>query len=291
MSTKSGDFSNYKDGALAHGDQSLAVVELPLSSISPNPWQPRKLFDEETITALANSIAEIGLLQPVLVRPSRVQGLDTAPHYELVAGERRWRAHKLLGKGTIKATVKEMTDGESAVAALVENVDREDLAAYEIALSIREIEKQFQTRKNVAHALGMQRSDLYRYLAFFQLPSFILDDLEKNPRLLGRDGASQIVTTLKAHGTPAIEALLKAWASVKAGEIDQSKVSQVVEAALRRGSTVNADRDVKKLYVGREEAIRITRDKSRLTYDIKVAALSAEKETELMKFVEKLLLD
>ena len=124
-------------GALAAAQQRIvelekagAPSEAPVADIVPNPWQPRQLFNEAKLTQLAESIREAGLVQPIVVRRA-------ATGYQIVAGERRWRAHKMIGKDTIKVVIIEISDEEMAMLALVENVAREDLSDYEVARSIR----------------------------------------------------------------------------------------------------------------------------------------------------------
>src|SRR5471030_2201255 len=132
---------------------------LQVAGILPNPWQPRRVFNEAKLTELAESIREVGLMQPIVVRR---MGDD----YQIVAGERRWRSHKMLGIDAIKAVVVECSDADMAVLALVENVSREDLSDYEVATSMRQTEKEFPDRKRMAEALGMSRSGLYQFLSF-----------------------------------------------------------------------------------------------------------------------------
>jgi ParB family chromosome partitioning protein len=271
-------------------------TEIPLNLIDPNPWQPRTYFDPQEILELASSISEIGLVQPVIVR--RVQSLDTVfsqkgvqpldTRYQLIAGERRLRAHKELGRSTIQAIITKAADDEMAMMALAENLDRADLAEYEISKAIRRAEKEFPNRKQMAKALGMERSDLYRFLAFDELPDFMKSDLEIDPRLLGRAAAAQVVSLIKSHGTIATDQLDDHWGKVKDGHLDQTKLAASVEASIL-GRTVRTDRDIKKLFIGKEQAGSITRDASSLTVRIKAAALSEAKETRLREFVQKLL--
>lgn len=272
-------------------------TEIAIELIDPNPWQPRTFFDPKEIADLAASIAEVGLIQPVIVR--RVQTLDTEPkrggvqsldtRYQLVAGERRLRAHREIGRGTIKAIVIDAADDELAVMALAENLDRADLADYEISKAIRRAEKEFPNRKHMAKAIGIERSDLYRYLAFDSLPEFIKGDLDSTPQLLSRFAAEQVASIIKVRGTQAIEVLTDLWKRVKEGNLDQTKLADSVNSALTRGHTVRTDRDIKKLFVGKEQAGSITRDASSLTIKIKSAVLRAEQETRLREFVEALL--
>ena len=267
----------------AQGSSSMIEVD----QIKPNPWQPRRVFREDEILKLAESIADVGLIQPVVVR--RVQNLDTA--FELVAGERRLRAHRHLAKGEIKAVIIEVPDEDMAAMALAENIDREDLSAYEIAIALQNAESAFPNRKELAKSLGMQRSDLYRYMAFFQLPEFIRKDLDENPSMLGRDAAEGIAAVLKKHGGNAGEAVSRIWTRFKAGDIDQGKFAGAVEALIVRGNTIRTDRDIKKLFVGKEQAGSITRDASSLTIKIRTAAISHDQESRLRMYVQQLLVD
>ncbi|MGH9185694.1 MAG: ParB/RepB/Spo0J family partition protein, partial [Acidimicrobiales bacterium] len=114
-----------------------ALVDLPLSSIAPNRNQPRRAFDEETLGALTASIRELGILQPVLVRP-----IDD-DRYELIAGERRWRAAKRAGLQSIPAIVREVADPASLEQALVENLHRDDLNSLEEAAAYQQLIEDF----------------------------------------------------------------------------------------------------------------------------------------------------
>ena len=127
------------------------VVRLPLASIRPNPRQPRKRFAEESLKELADSIREKGLLQPLLVRP---QG----DGYELVAGERRYRAALMAGLQEVPAVVKDLTDREALELALVENLQREDLSPVEEARGYQALLEMGLTQEEVARRVGKARS-------------------------------------------------------------------------------------------------------------------------------------
>ena len=145
----------------AHG---TALTELPVTSVRPNPDQPRDHFDEETLTALAASIREIGVLQPVLVR----QAEDG--QYELIAGERRLRAAKRAGLTTIPAIVKTADRTASIEQALVENLHRQDLNALEEAAAYSQlIEDLGLTHEQVASRVGKSRVSITNSLRLFQL--------------------------------------------------------------------------------------------------------------------------
>lgn len=292
------EMAAYEDkiAALEERIKDLQSTAIRMDVITPNPWQPRRRFDPSELEKLANSIASVGLMQPIVIR--RVQPLDTTnsaesvqpldTQYQIVAGERRYRAHKILGLSEIKAIVVEASDEDMAVLALTENVDREDLSDFEVALALKRAEKDFPNRKRMAGALGMQRSDLYRYLDYFKLPKFALDDLEINPLLLSRRFASELQSVLAEHGDAATESFKNLWPRVKSGDLDQGKIAPTIESILARGIAPKTNRDIKKLFIGKEQAGSITRDASTFAIKIRAAALTREKEAELRAFVEKL---
>jgi ParB family chromosome partitioning protein len=145
--------------------QSTALQEIPVSDIRPNPNQPRAYFDEEALVSLTASIRELGILQPVLVRPA------TEGHFELIAGERRWRAAKRAGLQTVPALVRTVEDAGALEQALVENLHREDLNALEEAAAYQQLMEDFQlTQEQVALRVGKSRSAITNTLRLFQLP-------------------------------------------------------------------------------------------------------------------------
>jgi ParB family transcriptional regulator, chromosome partitioning protein len=150
--------------ATATPTATVGLLELPLEVIRPNPRQPRTEFGEESLAALAASIREVGVLQPVVVRPR-------AGGYELVAGERRLRASRLAGLTTIPAVVREGADAESLREALIENIHREDLAPLELAAAFQELLDQAgATPDSVAERLGYSRAHVANTVRLLSLP-------------------------------------------------------------------------------------------------------------------------
>jgi ParB family chromosome partitioning protein len=140
------------------------LVEIPVSAISPNPRQPRVDFDDEGLAALARSIQEVGVLQPVVVRARDGR-------YELVAGERRVRAARLAGLATMPAIVREGDDAESLREALIENIHRQDLAPLELAAAFQELlEELGVTQETMAERLGYSRSHVANTIRLLSLP-------------------------------------------------------------------------------------------------------------------------
>lgn len=149
-------------------EQSSVLREITTSQIVVNPFQPRRHFDEETLAGLTASIREIGMLQPVLLRPA---GDD---RYELIAGERRWRAAKRAGLQTIPAVVKDTADDASLEQALVENLHREDLNPLEEAAAYQQLLEDFGlSHDDVSRRVGKSRSTITNTLRLFKLPPAI----------------------------------------------------------------------------------------------------------------------
>ena len=143
------------------------VDEIPIAEIHPNPNQPRKDFDEETLQELADSIHELGIIQPVTLRKDK-------DGYLIISGERRWRASKMAGLKSIPAYVREVDDENLNTMAIVENIQREDLNALEIALGMQQlIEECSMTQETLAQKIGKKRSSVANYLRLLKLPEEI----------------------------------------------------------------------------------------------------------------------
>jgi ParB family transcriptional regulator, chromosome partitioning protein len=149
-----------------------APPELPIDEIQPNPDQPRRRFDEQELARLAESIGRHGVLQPVVVRV-RDGG------YELVVGERRWRAARLAGRRTLPAVVKDVASPDLLELALVENVQRHDLNPIELALAFRTLVDGGATQEQVGERLGLDRSTVANHLRMLELPRELQADVEE----------------------------------------------------------------------------------------------------------------
>lgn len=167
--------------------------EIPVGAITPNPYQPRREIDPTHVAELANSIASEGLLQPIVVRPLK------GGQFELIAGERRWRAHQKLGLKTIAARVMEASDTSSAVISLIENLQREGLNPIEEALGYASLMKDFDlTQEAVSDRIGRPRTSIANTLRLLALDREIQGYLAKGMLstghakvLLGVDEPSQ----------------------------------------------------------------------------------------------------
>jgi ParB family chromosome partitioning protein len=153
------------------GDRSSSLREVPIGSIVPNPRQPRVNFDDETMASLTASIKELGILQPVLVRQV---GSAAADEYELIAGERRWRAARRAGLQSIPVLVQTADETHSLEQALVENLHRQDLNVLEEAAAYHQLIEEFgYTHEQVATRVGKSRTAVTNILRLLQLPTAV----------------------------------------------------------------------------------------------------------------------
>lgn len=296
-----------------------ASFPIPVDQVRRNPWQPRIKFDPLKLTELAESIKEIGQLQPILVR-KKLTASGELDYYELIAGERRWRAHQQNGMSEILAVVTKASDADMAIMALAENISRDDLDDYEIAKSVRMAEKEFKKRSHLAEALGISRGNMYRFFAFGDLPEFITNDLEEEPGLLGGNAANDIAKVLKKCRESSQEEVARAeklaqdfWKQLKAGSLDQGKFAVVLEGALQQrevsstapgasastgaeagaggAGAVTANRDIRKVFAGKAQAGSITKDAANFTVKLKSTLVTPAKEARIRQLIEELFAD
>jgi len=208
--------------------QDLRMV--PLELIAPNPKQPRRVFDDAALQALADSLRERGVLQPVLVRP--VAGGS----YELVAGERRWRAAKIAGMDTIPALVRERGDAEALEAALIENMVREDLNPVEEARACAAlVEELGLTRETVGLRVGRSRVAVSNLLRLLDLPDEVLELLERGELSEGHGRAVLLATDHADRRRLARSAVADGW-SVRVLEERARQANAPPAAPTARGS-------------------------------------------------------
>jgi len=156
---------------IAEKSEQEEIKSIPVGDIVPNPYQPRTVFDEERIEELCLTIKEHGIIQPIVVR-------QRDGHFELIAGERRWRATRKLGLETIPAIVKDFSDSQAASIALIENLQREGLTAIEEAIAYQKlIDLHELTQESLAQKLGKGQSTIANKLRLLHLPQTIQDFL------------------------------------------------------------------------------------------------------------------
>ena len=155
------------------------ILEIPIDELRPNPYQPRKTFDEEALRELADSIMEHGVFQPIIVKRS-IKG------YEIIAGERRFRASKMAGKSTIPAIVRDFSDEEMMEIALLENLQREDLNAIEEAMAYKTLQERLGlTQEELAKKVGKSRSHVTNMLGLLRLPEEVKELVTENKLTMG----------------------------------------------------------------------------------------------------------
>ncbi len=221
------------------------VLLLPLDAIRPNADQPRREFSEEALADLAQSIKDQGVLQPVLVRPVKAPG---GVDYEIVAGERRWRASRLAGLTEIPALIKDVDDEQSLALALIENLQREDLNPIEQANGMKQLMDRFGLKQEVlAEKVGKSRSAVANTLRLLQLPLAMQEDIGSglvsagHARALlsvGDDAARQtLLARIKDQGLSVREAEDMAGHWKRTGELPERALSPVEPAAGQGGSS------------------------------------------------------
>jgi len=198
---------------------------VPLELIDVNQYQPRHHFDEEALASLAASIAEFGVLQPVVVRP-----VEDGDRFELIAGERRWRASKRVGLSKIPAIIRTADDQTSLVQAVVENIHRQDLNPLEEAAAYRQLLEDFGvTHEELAERLGKGRTTITNTLRLLQLPVEV-----SRPLVEGRLSAGHARALLNCPDR-------KLQASLVRQIVDEGLSVRAVEDAVRRAQVDDGD--------------------------------------------------
>lgn len=193
--------------------------EVRLDEISPNPYQPRKEFDEQKLAELADSIREHGLIQPLVVRP-------VGDRFQLIAGERRWRASRMAGLVTVPVVVYEVDDQGLMEMALVENLQREDLNPLEAALAYRRLLEEFKfTQEDVAARVGKSRSAVSNTLRLLTLPEPVQAAVSSGELSEGHARA------LLGLNDP--REVLRVWQQVKAQGLSVRATEQIVRRIVR----------------------------------------------------------
>jgi ParB family transcriptional regulator, chromosome partitioning protein len=218
-------------------DGGAELRELHVDLVAPNPDQPRKRFDDEALQALADSVKERGVLQPVLVRP-RPGG-----SYEIVAGERRWRAARLAGLETLPALVQQRDDAQSLEDALIENMAREDLNPIEAARAVAGlVEELGLTREEVGRRVGRSRVAVSNLLRLLDLPDEALAMVEDGSLTEGHGRALLLADDHADRRSIARAAVQGGW-SVRVVEQRAREANAPARAATRGRAAVHPDQE------------------------------------------------
>ena len=208
--------------ALKEGE---APVMVKITKIEPNREQPRKNFDEDALLELADSIKQFGLLQPILVQ-------DRKTYYEIIAGERRWRASKLAGLKEVPVIIRNYTEQEIVEISLIENIQREDLNAVEIALAYQHLLDQYElTQERLSERIGKNRTTIANYLRLLKLPAPIQMALQNKQLDMGHARA------LISLGDPKLQ--VKIFEEIQEHGYSVRKVEEIVKS-LSEGEAVKS---------------------------------------------------
>lgn len=240
-------------------EASGALRELPMTSVRPNPYQPRTRMDEAELTDLANSMAASGLLQPILVRPH-----DGG--FELIAGERRWRAAERLGWPRIPAVVKEVDDRTLLTLALIENLQRDDLSPIDEASGYRRLGEEFHLgHSEIARAVGRDRSTVANLLRLLQLPSDVQAMVHEKRLSAGHARALLGLSDAERQSALAAEAVEQGWSvrEIESAVAGKRGTRRPARPAAGEPATRGVAADVKRV----EDALR-----KRLGTDVRVTA-------------------
>ena len=235
---------------------SSTINEIPLDQIEPNANQPRSLFDDDKLQELASSIREIGIIQPITLR-------QTAENrFQIIAGERRWRASQMAGLKTIPAYIRTINDQDVMEMALVENIQREDLNPIEIALAYEHlIESTGMTQDRISERVGKSRSAITNYLRLLKLPAQVQISLQKKEIDMGHARA------LLSLDSPSLQ--LKVFKETMKNGWSVRKVEEVVNS-LKNGEDIESANKKIKAKAQLSENLTSMRDQLAATLNTKV---------------------
>lgn len=220
------------------------IMELNLEDLRANPYQPRKVFQDDALTDLANSIKEHGVFQPIIVKKSPVKG------YEIIAGERRVRASKLAGKTTIPAIIRKFTDTEMMEIALLENLQRENLSAIEEAMAYHSmIEKLNLTQEELSKKVGKSRSHITNMLGLLRLPDDVQTMVSEGKLTMGH---ARVLSKLDDNNKIVEMANKIIDQSIPVREVEQQANSENYERRVK----INRHKDKKSDYHYVEDMLR-----------------------------------
>ena len=212
------------DGIRTQG--SSTINEIPVDQIQANPNQPRREFDDESLQELANSIREIGIIQPITLRQIAEN------KFQIIAGERRWRASQIAGLKAIPAYIRTIKDENVMEMALVENIQREDLNAIEIALAYEHLlESEGMTQEKVSERVGKSRTAIANYLRLLKLPAQVQMALQKKEIDMGHARA------LLALDSPSLQ--IKLFKEIQKNGYSVRKVEEMVQH-LKNGEDIES---------------------------------------------------
>lgn len=237
------------------------IVEIPLSQLRANPYQPRKTFDEHSIEELAASIKEHGVITPIIVR-------EVLKGYEIIAGERRWRASQVANQATVPAVVRKLTDQQVMEIALIENLQREDLNSMEIALAYQGLIDTFSlTQEELSVKVGKSRPHIANFLRLLQLPEEVKEYVSRGTLTMGHAKAIVGLKDIKLIKEIALAAIKNEWSVRELEEqiqkIEQpSKVKKITKT--KRDPYIHQVEESLREYYGTKVSIKNVKNKGKI---------------------------
>ncbi|MGO4110309.1 ParB/RepB/Spo0J family partition protein [Paenibacillus sp. YAF4_2] len=233
------------------------VIEIQLTQLRPNPYQPRKTFDDDSIRELAESIKQHGVIQPIIVR-------TVLKGYEIIAGERRFRASQLCGNPTVPAVVRSFSDQQVMEIALIENLQREDLNAIETAMAYQGLMDKFKlTQEELSMKVGKSRSHIANFLRLLALPTEIKDNVSRGTISMGHARALVGIKDAVVQKEMADRTVSLGWSVRDLEEaIQKLEVKEAAEATKAKAKSKKRDPYIESL----EESLR---DRFKTTVKIK----------------------
>lgn len=237
------------------------IVEIPLSQLRANPYQPRKTFDEHSIEELAASIKEHGVITPIIVR-------EVLKGYEIIAGERRWRASQVANLATVPAVIRKLTDQQVMEIALIENLQREDLNSMEIALAYQGLIDTFSlTQEELSVKVGKSRPHIANFLRLLQLPEEVKGYVSRGTLTMGHAKAIVGLKDIKLIKEIALAAIKNEWSVRELEEqiqkIEQpSKVKKITKT--KRDPYIHQVEESLREYYGTKVSIKNVKNKGKI---------------------------
>lgn len=245
-------------------DGSSSINEIAIDLIHANPNQPRREFDEEAMKELADSIREIGIIQPITLRK-----LDDGT-YEIIAGERRWRASKQAGLTQIPAYIRTADDENVMEMALIENIQREDLNAVEIALAYQHLLEQYElTQDRLSERVGKKRTTITNYLRLLKLPAAVQVGLQKHEIDMGHARA------LLSLDNPTLQ--IKLFDQIKREHLSVRKVEEMTKRLMQGETIQTGDTKLRPRKAGLKDEYALLRDNLAKFFKTKVQLTCSDK--------------
>ena len=231
-------------GEVETKNQKQGLTEIPIEQIGPGPFQPRKQIDESQLNELAQSIKAQGVIQPIVVRERAIADSHTGVRFEIIAGERRWRATQIAGLENIPAVIRTIADSEAVAVALIENIQRENLNPLEEANAFQRLIIEYEmSHQEVANSVGRARASITNALRLLDLPSSVQELVNKKMLTMGH---ARALLSIQDRGMQLEVANLIVEKGLSVREAE-GLVRKIVEKKKPNQQKTTADPDIQRL--------------------------------------------